>query len=79
MFESKCQLCHATFGYGGKESNVVTVSRTKPAYFCIGRENFGCKHGYCNDCFWTKATLNDGVGGNKRSRRKNQGFSIIEI
>ena len=54
LFASKCQLCHLAFEDGGKDINVITVTVNKPAYFCIGWDNFGCQHGYCHNCFWKK-------------------------
>jgi len=71
LFATKCQLCRKKFSDGSKRKGEILVSLQKPAFFCLGRDNYKCTHGYCNNCFWIKSSANEMKDGEQRrtSRR----------
>ena len=53
LFETSCATCGVRFARDASDDGeaMYIPDLNNPAYFCIGRWKYGCKHGHCMLCY----------------------------
>ena len=69
LYETKCSTCNVEFTSGTIDNDeaVFIPDNNNPAYFCIGRWKYNCKHGHCQSCYLV--LLNANNSGRPRRNR----------